>query len=79
MIFEYIVNITISYLVYHCIPIPFKTRCFWCHRFLLRSSELEDGCTALMFAAMSGHGPIVSELMKVGFRDMVDVPGVVFF
>ena len=46
-----------------------------------------------MFAAMSGHGPIVSELMKVGFRDMVDVvvdvvvaaksfemlPGVVFF
>lgn len=24
----------------------------------------QDGCTALMFAAMSGHGPIVTELMK---------------
>ena len=30
----------------------------------LRILCCEDGCTALMFAAMSGHGPIVTELMK---------------
>lgn len=48
---------------------PSTTRCFCGNRFLqtpLKRPVFEDGCTALMFAAMSGHGPIVSELMKVG-------------
>lgn len=39
----------------------------------VKSGRIEDGCTALMFAAMSGHGPIVSELMKVGKLVVVDV------
>ncbi|CAK9084359.1 unnamed protein product [Durusdinium trenchii] len=37
----------------------------------------EDGCTALMFAAMSGHGPIVEMLLKAGANpDTVDANGV---
>lgn len=35
-----------------------------------RRDVSKDGCTALMFAAMAGHGPIVEELVKARRLEM---------